>query len=259
MEASNPIGATRTTFRIVEALVEREGATVSELAASLSVTKGTVHNHLATLQELGYVTKDGGVYHPALRFLAPATRSRQRSPLAMVPTGAASDLAASTGQRVDLVALEGDRSVLVYTESGEQYEGEYSVVGSVVPLYCTAPGKAILAHADHVRVEDALAAGDGERAGRAITDPPELRRELTKVRGEGLAHDRTESAPNVRGIAAPVFQSGTVRGAIGVLGAADDMRGKTFQQDIPGLVISAGERLSKQLENNSTDGADSVP
>ncbi|MFD1572352.1 helix-turn-helix domain-containing protein [Halorubrum laminariae] len=46
------------TFAIVEELREREGngAGVSELTDAVDIPKSTVHRHLSTLNELGYVT-----------------------------------------------------------------------------------------------------------------------------------------------------------------------------------------------------------
>ncbi|WP_245957315.1 helix-turn-helix domain-containing protein [Haloplanus rubicundus] len=42
-------------------------ATVTELAADLDASKSTIHNHLTTLVELGYVVTEGNVYHLGLR------------------------------------------------------------------------------------------------------------------------------------------------------------------------------------------------
>jgi len=62
------VGATERSFRIIEQLGERGGG-VSELAESLSISKSTVHNHLQTLRELGYVVQDGDEYRLGLQFL----------------------------------------------------------------------------------------------------------------------------------------------------------------------------------------------
>jgi DNA-binding IclR family transcriptional regulator len=248
--ARNPIETTRTTFRILEQLVERDGATVSELARATPFTKGTVHNHLATLRELGYVTKSDTTYHVGLQFLCPAGRAADRTPLANVSTAPIAELAEATGQRVDLVATEDHWGVLVHSECGGKYSGPKGVVGAPVPLHCSAPGKAILAHHEGLSAGDALAlAEEVERTDRTITDAARLEEELAHVHEERLAYDRGEHRDDYRGIAVPVAGAETVRGAIGVLGRADDMRGKTFQQDVPGLVISAAERLRTDLRD----------
>lgn len=248
VNARNPIKTTRTTIRIVEQLVERDGASVSELARATPFTKGTVYNHLATLRELGYVTKDGDAYHVGLGFLYPARQAVDRTPLANLSTAPVDDLAEATGQRIDLVAKDDHRAVLVHSECGEKYAGPEAVIGSSVPLHESAPGKAILAHHERLSPSDALELADrDDRTGRSITDADRLREELEHVREERLAYDRGELYDNYRGIAVPIFGSGTVQGAIGALGADKHLRGKTFQQDIPGLMISAAEQLRKEF------------
>lgn len=251
VNARNPIKATRTTLRIVETLVARDGASVSELAAATPFTKGTVHNHLATLREDGYVTKDGDTYHVGLRFLYPACRATERITLTSVSANPVAELAEATGQRVDLVAREEHQAVLVRSEHGENYAGLDGTVGTALPLHCSAPGKAVLAHHDSLGPSDAVDIDSSvEQKERTITDPERLRRELEQVRNEGIAYDRGELYPGFNGIAVPIVLSDTVRGAVGVLGVEEHMRGKTFQQDIPGLAISAAERLTQQLRDD---------
>lgn len=251
--ARNPIKTTRTTLRIVEVLAAQGGASVSELAATTPYTKGTVHNHLATLREEGYVTKDGDTYHIGLRYLYPARRAKERAALTNVPTDPVVDLAQATGQRIDLVVQQEHQAVLVHSEHGEKYAGPEGTVGATLPLHCSAPGKAILAHHDPVDPSDAIDVADPvERTDHTITDPEQLREELEHVRDEGLAYDRGELHHGIQGIAVPLVLAGTVYGAIGVLGADEHMRGKTFQQDIPGLAISTAERVTQHLRETDT-------
>jgi DNA-binding IclR family transcriptional regulator len=223
---------------------------VAELTRATPFTKGTVYNHLATLRELGYVTKEDDTYHVGLQFLYPARRAVDRTPLANVSTAPVDELAEATGQRVDLVAVAEHRAVLVHSERGEKYAGPAGAIGSTVPLHGSAPGKAILAHHERLSPSDALNMAEViERTERTITDADRLAEELEHVREERLAYDRGELYDGYRGIAVPIFRSGTVQGAIGALGADEYLRGKTFQQDIPGLVISTAEQLRKELRN----------
>ncbi|MFD1632852.1 IclR family transcriptional regulator (plasmid) [Haloplanus ruber] len=250
VNARNPVKTTRTTLRIVEMLVAHDGASVTELAAATPFTKGTVHNHLATLRESGYVTKDGDSYHVGLRFLYPGRRATERTRLATVPRDALVELAEATGQRINLVAREEHQAVLVHSEQGEKYAGPDGVAGDTLPLHCSAAGKAVLANHDSLDASDAIDIADPvERTDHTITDTEPLSRELEHVRDEGLAYDRGELYAGVQGIAVPIVLSGTVRGAVGVLGIDEHMRGKTFQQDIPGLAISAAERLTQHLRD----------
>ncbi|PSP86156.1 IclR family transcriptional regulator [Halobacteriales archaeon QS_1_68_17] len=246
--ARNPVKSVRTALRIVEALVERDGATVTELADALPVTKGTVHNHLATLRERGYVTEEDGVYRAGLGFLYPADSARSREVLSGLGTDAVARLADTTGERVDLVARQGNHAVLLASVAGDRYEGPRGVAGERLPLYCTATGKVVLAHAADLDPERVVADATG-RTDRTITDPQALESEVGYIRDEGLAYDRGEYDPHRRGIAAPLFRDGEIAGAVGIAGPADRLRGKTFQQDLPGLLVNTADQLNVELDD----------
>lgn len=62
-EHPQTINATRTSFIIIETVVEFEGSVgVTELATSLDIPRSTAYKHLKTLCELGYVRKEQGKY-----------------------------------------------------------------------------------------------------------------------------------------------------------------------------------------------------
>jgi DNA-binding IclR family transcriptional regulator len=245
--ARNPVKSVRTAFQIAETLVERDGATVTELADALPVTKGTVHNHLATLRERGYVIEDDGVYHVGLRFLYPADCARSQGPLSDLGTDAVAKLAETTGERADLVAKHGDHAIRLHSVVGDRYDGPPGVAGERLSFHCTATGKVILAHADEPAPEQVV---DGKtRTTRTITDLGRLKNEFRHIRDEGLAYDRGEYDPDLRGLAAPLFRAGDICGAVGVVGPADRLHGKTFQQDLPGLVVSVANQITGELDD----------
>jgi len=226
--ATNPIKSTRTAFEVLEALVERGDATATELAADLEYTPGTVHNHLATLHELGYVTKRHGRYRIGLRFLYPACAARSATELWEAARGVVPGLADATGERVEVVVHEESRAVVIHVE-GEPGEGVPEVgPGETLPMEANAHGKVLLAHRE--------GGVDGDLGG-----------ELARIRDEGIAFDSGEYHPDVRAVAAPVVVEGTLRGSLGVSGPAERLRGKTFQQDVPGLLLDATERVAREL------------
>ena len=60
-EKTRTLSTTRTTFRIIDELKAQDGARVTELAEGLELAPSTVHSHLATLLEDGYIAKEGDV------------------------------------------------------------------------------------------------------------------------------------------------------------------------------------------------------
>lgn len=249
------VKATATSFRVVDALVDLGGAGVTELADHLDLSKSGVHNHLTTLEELGYVVRDGDVFRPSLQFLETGARIRRTRRLYQVAAGEIDRLARASGVVAGAFVLEGSRVVCLHCAAGGKVERPLLAAGDVRPLHSTAPGKAILAASPKETAGSLLDAADlREYTDSTVTDRDELQEELQRVRARGLAFDREEHEPSVRGIATTVAGAdGEVLGAVGVVSSTEFMSGKRFQQDLPGLVISSANRVEKSVLNDSPD------
>lgn len=68
-QSKNPVQAVQRTLDIVKCLCDTGGARVTEIANEVGISKGTVHRHLATLEQNGYAVKDGTEYRLGLRFI----------------------------------------------------------------------------------------------------------------------------------------------------------------------------------------------
>ncbi|PSQ25582.1 IclR family transcriptional regulator [Halobacteriales archaeon QS_9_68_17] len=243
-----PVGATGATFQIIEALAAVERAGVTELAEELGRSKGSVHDHLATLEQLGYVVNEGGEYRLGLGFLELGTGVRRREKLYRVGRREVEQLASSSGETASLVVEEAGEAVFLY-RNGHGADATLRD-GSRVPLYACGAGKAILANRPPAAVGTALR-GDVEGAtDRTLVDEDELRRELQTVRDQGLAFDRGELDPDRRSVAAPVVDDdGRAAGAVAVSGPTDRMTGKRFEEDVPGLVLSSANAITVEFVN----------
>lgn len=249
------VKATATSFRVIDALVDLGEAGVTELADHLDLSKSGVHNHLTTLQELGYVVRDGDVFRASLQFLETGARIRRDRRLYPVAADEIGRLARTSGVVAGAFVLEESRVVCLYCAAGGKVERPLLAAGDVRPLHCTAPGKAILAASSEGTVGSLLDDADLRAyTDSTVTDRDELREELQRVRARGLAFDREEHEPSVRGIATTVAGAdGEVLSAVGVVSSTEFMSGKRFQQDLPGLVISSANRVEKGLLNESPD------
>ncbi|MFC6734126.1 helix-turn-helix domain-containing protein [Haladaptatus sp. GCM10025893] len=92
-EARNPVKGVQTSLDIIDALQEHDRVGVTALANELGISKGTVHCHLATLRQNGYVVKDAGKYRLGLRFIDVAHRVRDRHALYDLVTDEVDELA----------------------------------------------------------------------------------------------------------------------------------------------------------------------
>lgn len=228
------VKATETSFEVVEAVRDLDGATVTELATALGLSKSAVHKHLQTLHRLGCVTRTDHTYHVGLKFLDHGTVARDRCPLHAVGRNAVDNLARTVGETASLVVHERDRAVFVYNAPGD---GARPAVrdGRHVPLAECAPGRAILAYLDGERRPAGTGAGDADG------------HSLQTVRDQGLASGRDEVRDETRSVAAPVRNGERQAiGAVCVTGPTDRLSGKRLEEDISGLVLSTAQ----QIENS---------
>lgn len=234
-----PVGATATTFEVVEALLELDEAGVTAVADRLDLSKGSAYNHLATLEQLGYAVRRDGRYRLSLRFLDLGTRIRNSEDVFRGARSAVDQLAHASGEVASLVVEEAGEAVFAYRagDGGTSHLRE----GSRVPLHACAAGKAILAN--RPGATDRLADAPAPTA-ETITDPDAFSRELQTVRDQGLAFDRGELFADRRAVAAPVVtDDDRAVGAIAVSGSADRMSGKRLEEDMPGLVLSTANKV----------------
>lgn len=244
MTEGYPVGAAATAIRVIEALADGGEMGVTELAAELDLSKSAVYKHLATLERLEYVIGEEGKYRLGLGFLSVGLAARDR--LALYRTGATAvdDLARTTGEITNLMILEHGRGAYAYQAAAGRETPEWLRAGSRVPLHATAGGKAILANLPDDHVETVF-----DRRGlpalteKTQTDRESLRRELGSIRDRGLAFDRGEHRPDWRCVAAPILAEGRSIGAISVSGPTHRMSGKTLEEDIAGLIVSASNAI----------------
>lgn len=220
------VRATRTSFRVLEALAEDDGRTVTELAEALDLSKSGVHKHLTTLASLGYLRRTNGRYHLGCRFLTLGMHARKSIELYRAARDDIDRLAETTELRVELTCRDRDRAVTVYSVSGgSDRRGEE---GRSVPLLESGPGKVIVAHQPRSEQESMFA--DRERGRR------ELLRDLETVRDRRIGFS-DEGERNV--VAVPVLnRAGFSIGAVSVAGPHTHMRGRRFEEDVPGMLIS---------------------
>ena len=166
---------------------------VSELSRELGLSRSTTHRYIATLNSMDI--REISVPH----------------------LQALSD---STGFTVNMAILDGPDVVYIErcrTSRSRQREIDLNLhVGSRLPAYCTAMGKALLAFVPAERLEEILDQTDLiARGPNTIVDRAALRAEMERVRIGGVAVNNEELAYGLRSIAAPIrSRSGEVVAAL---------------------------------------------
>src|SRR5258707_1345355 len=111
----------------------------------------------------------------------------------------------------------------------------------------TSLGKALLAF-DGEEVRQSLWRTEIRRlTPQTIADRPSLERELVQIRAQGFAVDEREHEPEVRCIAAPVFNHfGELVGAISVSGTVNQLT-RAMVPEIGQLVRDRADQISRSL------------
>ena len=243
------IKSTRTAFAIVEALHDARRARLTELAERVDIANSTAHEHLATLQELGYVVEEDGEFGLSLKFLDHGTQAKRRyRTLVEASTPALEGLVAETDETVNLVVEEHGQAVYVDRLTGERGVPTNSWVGKRKPLHAISAGKAILAHLSEDRLEAIVADRELSPAtDRTITAREQLQRELEEIRERGVSFNDRESHDRIRAVGTPIVLDGHVHGAVSVAGPAKRLTGEYFRAEIPDLLLGAVNEIELKL------------
>ena len=243
------IKSDRRLLSILEALSDHGPIGVTALAEKLDVPKSTVYAHLRTLEDEGYVSKDGTLYDLGLRFLTLGLSVRDRWPQAELIRTKVDDLANETGERAQFIVEEHAQGVYVYRSIGENAVETDSGVGKRIPLHSISAGKAILAFTDERRLETILeTAGLPERTGETITSRGTLETELETIRDRGFAQNDGESTEGVRAVGVPILDSSErVLGAISVTGPSNRFTEERFERTVPNRILGAVNEIELNI------------
>jgi len=248
---TNSIRAVERTFELLEALHQKGTAGVTELANEVGVAKSTVHSHLMTLKQMGYVLNNHGEYQLSYRFLMLGGARRDSNPFFRMSKEHVDELAEETGDIAAATTEEDGENVYLYVSNGKHAVKMDIQLGTRLPLHCLASGKAILSMLPDARVEQIVdEKGLPPRTSNTITGHDRLFEELEKIRSRGFAFDNEERIEGMRAVAAPVRNESkdTVLGAIVVSGSTNRVKGDYFREELPELVT----RRAREIEINAT-------
>ena len=242
-----------TTCQIIDALVEKDGAGVTELANHLGLSKGAVYNHLATLRKQEFVVKDGDTYRLSYLFFNYGMYSRNRTDLYNAAKPELEKLTTEVGEYAHLMVEEFGRGVyLVKIQGKKGIADEYHVRKFEVrdPLHASSTGKAILAHLPEERVDEIIdQQGLPEFTEHTITTREALFEELERVRQQGYALNDEEEIRGARAVGAPILDSdGDVLGSISVSGPTSRIKDEDFHEHIPEKVMGTANVIEVSLE-----------
>ncbi|MFC7157194.1 IclR family transcriptional regulator [Halomarina halobia] len=236
------------SFEIVEHLMERDGARVSELASHLGLPKSTVHSYLTTLHGIGYLIKEGDEYHVGLRFLDVGGYAANRKRAYRMAGPKVKELAEETKERAQFIVEESGYGIYLHHEIGSQAVRTDVRVGKRTHLHTISAGKAILAYLPEHEVRRIIdERGLIRKTAHTITDEETLFDDLERVREQGYALNREERIDGQCAIGAPVRIDDRVIGAFSVSGPTHRMKGERLEREIADLLLGTANELELNM------------
>ncbi|MFC6151864.1 MULTISPECIES: IclR family transcriptional regulator [Mumia] len=242
-EPSGGVQSVDRALTILEILARVGEAGVTEIAGELGVHKSTAFRLVSTLESHRLVeqTTERGRYRLGVGVLRLAGATTARLDLVQEARPVCVQLAADTGETVNLAVLS-DRSALYLDQvAGSSALQPHNWVGQHIPLHATSNGKVLLSGLDDTRFKDTVGSLSSYTA-KTITTKPALREALAEVREQGYAVAVDELEDGLAAAAAPVRNAhGDVVASMSVSGPSFRLTEERLARVIPELVAAAAE------------------
>jgi IclR family pca regulon transcriptional regulator len=185
---------------------EHAALSLSDIAGITQMPAATARRCLLTLEELGYVTRNGRQFLLRPKVLQLGAAYLESMNIELLTKTHLEELARNTGDSAALCVLDGTEIVYVARASIRTLVRLEAHVGSRFAAHATSTGRALLAGLSAERLQRYFdTAKLVALTDRTVTDPVKLRRLIEDCRRTGYAAVEDELAYGVVALAVPVF------------------------------------------------------
>ncbi len=243
-------GSSKTLLKGLKALeavcLKKEGLKQSELAVLLGADRSTALRILNTMTTAGYLCRDAdGRYRATMKIPRLSHLILEGMEIRFYARTHLDKVTLETGFSSHLAILSDDQVIYVDGVEGSGVVKVNAGIGNTAPVHCSATGKALAAHLDESGLKKLLHSTPDETilkryTEKTITGYPELLEELALTRKRGYALDNEEYEPDIKCIAAPIFDySGAVAATIGVSGTVSKIEDMSVELLAENLMAAA--------------------
>ncbi len=223
---------------------------VTELSKRLKLHKNNVFRLLATLEARGYIEQNKATenYRLGLRCLHLGQTFLDQLGLLRQARPVMDTLSRKCRETVVLGLLRKTEVVLLHAVEADQPVRVVTLLGSPLPLHCTAVGKAHLAFDLADRAEGGLPDSLPRHTERTITKRTELVAELKRTVERGYALEAGEYLADLAAIAVPIRDyTRAVVGSLAIVAPEYRLTPERIDKEIAQATIRAGRELSTRL------------
>lgn len=232
----------------------KQPVSLGELAQMLEVDRSSAFRLAHTLRRRGFLSCPPGRKDYVLGS-SMWTLSRQydwSNTLVKVADSELKHLAMQINETAHLAIREGKSALFVDSAHATHVVAVAGRTGELVPLYCTAHGKALIADADERELRTLFGIGPLQMHTKTtIVSIKALAKECAAIRERGYSTDESEYTLNVRCVAAPVRFDGDIIASIGI-SAPDTRFTKDLYQDYGEKVCAVADRIVTALSQTGT-------
>ena len=228
---------------------EQPTLTLSQVAVVTGLNAATARRCLHTLEELGYVTRNGRAFLLRPKVLELGSAYLESMNIEAVTRNHLEDMALKTGDSSAVAVLDGVEIVYVARASLRTLLRLEAHVGSRFPAYPTSMGRVLLAglsrerldwYFEHARIE-ALTE-------HTVTDRKRLEQVIDECRRSGYSAVEDELAFGVVAVAVPVVDNaGRVVAALNSSGHSKKMTKAQLVRDRLAMLREASRQISQEL------------
>ncbi len=230
---------------------ERPALSLTDISQRLQLNKTTTFRLLSTLEYLGYLERDQQtkLYRPALEVLRLGFVVLNGLEVRQVAASYLRRLVDEVEKTISLAVLDKHEVAYVDRVGGVYTPNVYRPVGSRLPAYCTSTGKLLLAYLPPEQLAAALTATTWVRhTETTIVTPKALKENLALVRGRGFSDSDGEMIPELRAVAAPIYQNnGQTVAAVSISGPAHRVSYEELIGEFGPKVVETGREISQTL------------
>lgn len=206
---------------IIQAIaLSKRPVSLGELTDLLKIDRSSVFRLAQTLRRRGFLSCPTGrkdyILGPAMWTLS--HQYDWSNMLVQVAHQELKSLANELNETAHLAVREGKSALFIDSAHANHVIAVAGQTGELVPLYCTAHGKALLADADERNLKSQFGTGPLRKYTPTTIDSVEtLAKECIKIKKQGFASDEAEYNSGTRCVAAPIrLEDGSIVGSIGI-------------------------------------------